>query len=83
MFYGLLCRFIQSFDDLHKLWYVLYKERNVLLTSRLKIKRNQNITTTQDENRYIKVKRSMAAIKLVLDERKKIDAILHQSEPNL
>ncbi len=33
-----------------------------------------------DENRYIRVKRSMAAIKLVLDERKKIDALIKEQE---
>eukprot|EP01039_Chlorochromonas_danica_P003392 gene3392-3717_t len=66
----------KSFDDLHKLWYVLYKERNVLLSSRLRVRRGLNPVAKEDEKRYIQVKRSMAAIKRVIDERKKIDKIL-------
>ena len=33
-----------------------------------------------DENRYIKVKRSMGAIKFVLNERKKIEALINSKE---
>ncbi len=61
---------------MHKLWFVLYKERNVLLTARLKSQREGLFLRAKEENRYTKVKRSMAAIKFVLDERKKIDALL-------
>ena len=70
----------KSFDDLHKLWYVLYKERNVLLTSRLTAKRFSRPISSKDENRYISVKRSMAAIKCVLGERKKIDDLLKSQQ---
>ena len=62
----------KSFDDLHKLWFVLYKERNLLLSERERIRRNQRPITPKEENRYIKVKRSMGAIKFVLRERSKI-----------
>lgn len=55
---------------------MLYKERNLLLTSRQKTKRRLQPNRDVDENRYINVKRSMAAIKFVLDERKKIDKML-------
>ena len=66
----------KSFDDLHKLWFVLYKERNLLLTARLTSKRFNRPVSAKDESRYISVKRSMAAIKCVLGERKKIDELL-------
>lgn len=73
----------KSFEDLHKLWYVLYKERNLLLTARLTAKRFSKPIIGEDEMRYISVKRSMAAIKLVLSERKKIAEILkNQDAPN-
>lgn len=70
----------QSFDDLHKLWYVLYKERNVLLSARNKLRTAQKRTTPLEEQRYINVKRSMAAIKHTLDERKKIRNFLQEKE---
>ena len=66
----------KSFDDLHKLWFVLYKERNLLLSERERIRRNQRPITPKEETRYIKVKRSMAAIKLVLRERSKIRKLI-------
>ena len=62
----------KSFDDLHKLWYVLYKERNLLLTEREKTRRGLRPMLKPDENRYIKVKKSMAGIKVVINERKRI-----------
>ncbi len=74
--YWLLDFLFQSFEDLHKLWYVLYKERNLLLTTKQKLRRTQRPVIAADEFRYVKVKRSMAGIKHVMDERKKIDKIL-------
>jgi len=62
----------KNFDDLHKLWYVLYKERNLLLSLKAKYRRNGRPIAQLEDNRYIKVKRSMAAIKHVLGERQKI-----------
>lgn len=59
----------KSFDDLHRLWYVLYKEKNMLLTERALAKRER--LDFIKPNRWTKVKRSMAAIKVVLGERKK------------
>lgn len=67
---------LQSFEDLHKLWFVLYKERNLLLTTKQKLKRTQRPVIASEEHRYDKVKRSMGAIKHVLNERRKIDKIL-------
>jgi large subunit ribosomal protein L47 len=68
----------KSFNDLHALWWILYKERNLLLTLRQTTRQKLMPMPQLDENRYIRVKRSMAAIKLVLDERKKIDALLKE-----
>ena len=62
----------KSFDDLHKLWFVLYKERNMLLSEREKIRRLGRPVSAKEESRYTKVKRSMGAIKFVLNERSKI-----------
>ena len=76
----------KSFDDLHKLWFVLYKERNLLLSERERIRRNQRPVTAKEEERYTKVKRSMGAIKFVLRERSKIKKMmeaegLHINDP--
>ena len=62
----------KSFDDLHKLWFVMYKERNMLLSEREKARRMQLPVSKLDENRYIKIKRGMGAIKHVLRERSSI-----------
>lgn len=70
----------KGFDDLHKLWYVLYKERNLILSEREKIRKQQRPTTGAEEHRYIKVKKSMAAIKLVLSERTKIRNLIKKEE---
>jgi len=58
----------KSFDDLHKLWYVLYKERNMLLTEQ-QLSRRKGLIFPQPE-RIRKVQKSMGAIKHVLGERK-------------
>eukprot|EP00980_Cylindrotheca_fusiformis_P000306 scaffold73_cov118-Cylindrotheca_fusiformis.AAC.2 len=60
----------KSYEDLHKLWYVLYKERNMLLTEQ-QLSRTRQIIFPQPE-RFEKVKKSMGAIKQVLGERKRV-----------
>lgn len=72
--------FRQSFDDLHRLWFILYKERNLILTEKQKLRRTVNPVSIIEENRYIKVKRSMAAIKHVLSERQKINNKIRAEE---
>jgi len=62
----------KSFEDLHKLWYVLYKERNLLLSIREKYRMAERSASQSQLNRYANVKRSMAALKLVLAERRKL-----------
>lgn len=71
----------QDFDDLHRLWFILYKERNLLLSEKQKAARNVRPIIAAEESRYFKVKRSMAAIKHVLSERSKIDKILKEKDP--
>jgi len=72
----------KGFDDLHKLWFVLYKERNLLLSERQKVRKNQRPLLASEENRYTKVKRSMAAIKVVLSERQKIGDSIRDEQNN-
>lgn len=59
----------KSFDDLWKLWLVLYKERNMLLTEK-QILRRRNLEFPQAD-RWRKVKKSMGAIRHVMGDRKK------------
>lgn len=84
----------KSFEDLHKLWYVLLKERNVLATQRGEARRQQLSTDVFDNSDRMKkvllftenircengvlnacpenqVRKSMARIKLVLNERQR------------
>lgn len=65
----------KSYQDLHKLWYVLYKERNMLLTEQ-QLSRRRQIMFPQPE-RMQKVQKSMGAIKQVLGERKREKVAAH------
>lgn len=60
---------LKSFDDLHKLWFVCLKERNMLLSDRLYHK--QVGQAAPDGNRLHSVKKTMAMIKVVLGERRR------------
>nr|XP_058958820.1 large ribosomal subunit protein uL29m-like [Pocillopora verrucosa] len=59
----------KSNEDLHKLWYVLLKERNMLMTLKHEAKRQS--FPMPSPTRTHKVQKSMAAIKQVLSEREK------------
>ncbi|GAX23288.1 hypothetical protein FisN_21Hu026 [Fistulifera solaris] len=59
----------KSFDDLHKLWLVLYKENNMLLTEQ-QLSRRRGIIFPQPD-RIQKVKKSLGAIRQVMGERKR------------
>lgn len=61
---------LKSFDDLHKLWFVMLKERNRLQTERLYYK--QLGMQQPDHTRMFKVKKGMARIRLVLGERSRV-----------
>lgn len=63
---------LKSFDDLHKLYYVLLKERNALLTQRAHAR--QVGMGVPDPHRLKKVKLSMARIQVVLGERRRARA---------
>ncbi|KAM7491608.1 hypothetical protein LguiA_034529 [Lonicera macranthoides] len=58
---------LKSWDDLHKLWYVLMKEKNMLMTQRQML-HAQNLQFPNPE-RIPKVRKSMCRIKHVLTER--------------
>merc|ERR1712205_127297 len=56
----------KSYEDLHELWYVLLKERNMLLTERYLARTNRE--PMRAPQRMTKVRKSMVRIKLVLTE---------------
>eukprot|EP01023_Acetabularia_acetabulum_P009180 TRINITY_DN1405_c0_g1_i2.p3 TRINITY_DN1405_c0_g1~~TRINITY_DN1405_c0_g1_i2.p3 ORF type:complete len:134 (-),score=12.76 TRINITY_DN1405_c0_g1_i2:344-745(-) len=57
----------KSFEDLHKLWYVLLKERNFLLSEKLRYRR---VNMEMPRNDRIKmVRKSMGRIKQTLAQR--------------
>ena len=59
----------KSFDDLHGLWYVCLKERNMLLTERYAAHKSGRNFIGPD--RLVKVKATMARIKHVVHERRR------------
>ncbi|KAF8928183.1 54S ribosomal protein L4 mitochondrial [Haplosporangium bisporale] len=65
---------VKSFDDLHKLWYVLLKERNErnVLAAQKEEARRFHISKQYFSNkgRQVKCQKSMARIKFVLNERR-------------
>jgi len=64
---------LKSFEDLHKLWFVLLKEKNKLLTERRLAKTMQ--TNWANPERLGKVRISMARLKTVATERTKVHAL--------
>eukprot|EP00177_Eucheuma_denticulatum_P005961 GFKZ01010869.1.p1 GENE.GFKZ01010869.1~~GFKZ01010869.1.p1 ORF type:complete len:196 (-),score=14.43 GFKZ01010869.1:80-667(-) len=59
---------LKSYEDLHRLWFLLLKERNMLLTEKAWCTTNRHHWENGESNLY-KVKRSMARIKVVVGER--------------
>ena len=68
----------KNYEDLHRLWYVLYKERNMLLTEQ-QLSRRRQLVFPQPE-RLKKVQKSMGAIKQVLGERKRLKIFQSKSK---
>uniref|UniRef100_A0ACD5XX79 Uncharacterized protein n=1 Tax=Avena sativa TaxID=4498 RepID=A0ACD5XX79_AVESA len=62
---------LKSWDDLQKLWYVLLKEKNMLMSQRQMLN-SENMRFPNPE-RISKVKKSMCRIKHVLTERAIVD----------
>ena len=67
----------KSFEDLHKLWFVLYRERNMLLTEQARARRHGMRLARLD--RKGKVQKSMARIKAVLADRHKTYELAKQA----
>jgi large subunit ribosomal protein L47 len=57
----------KSFDDLHKLWYVLLKEKNMLMSLKHEAKRTSQEVPNFGRLKMVKV--SMARLKTVVGER--------------
>jgi len=66
----------KSYDDLHKLWLVLYKEKNMLLTEANLARRHGYMMIQPDRRK--KVRKSMGAIRHVLGERKRAKIADHK-----
>ncbi|KAL4250050.1 Large ribosomal subunit protein uL29m [Abortiporus biennis] len=61
----------KSFKDLHTLWYVLLREKNLLATQREEARRATiDVSLTPYYPRYHKVRKSMARIKYIINERR-------------
>ena len=58
---------LKSYEDLHSLWFVLLKERNMLHTEKYIAKRNARPMELPE--RFQNVRKSMARLKTVLSER--------------
>jgi large subunit ribosomal protein L47 len=59
---------LKSYDDLHRLWFILLRERNVLLTEK-EWCRSHGRHWVHGQSNLAKVKKSMARVKCVVGER--------------
>lgn len=75
---------LKSYEDLHKLWFILLRERNTLLTEKAWCKTNFRHWKGGKEKLW-KLKKSMARIQCVVGERKRAYkakmALLPKAEP--
>lgn len=76
---------LKSFDDLHKLWFILVRERDRLLMEKAWCKTNGRYWSNGSSN-YYKIRVSMARVKTVVGERiralekKKRDEVIRAAE---
>ncbi|KAJ3813348.1 mitochondrial 39-S ribosomal protein L47 (MRP-L47)-domain-containing protein [Lentinula lateritia] len=62
---------LKSFEDLHALWYILLRERNLLATQEEEVRRLGVMKAVQTFNNQIRMcRKSMARIKYVMNERR-------------
>jgi len=73
---------LKSFDDLHKLWFILLKEKNLLLTHKERLDKIKQLSQySRTRSRLRKVSQSMARILTVLTERDMTSDILIMQQP--
>ncbi|CCM03529.1 uncharacterized protein FIBRA_05663 [Fibroporia radiculosa] len=61
----------KSFKDLHTLWYVLMRERNLLVTQNEEARRHKiPLEMLATQNKLLRCRKSMARIKYVINERR-------------
>jgi ribosomal protein L29 len=72
---------LKSFEDLHRLWFVCLKERNMLLSDRLYYRQIGQAAPRGGD--LMKVKRTMARIKVVLWERARAEAAYEADQARL
>ncbi|KAG9288358.1 hypothetical protein G9A89_021389 [Geosiphon pyriformis] len=73
----------KGFEDLHKLWYILLKERNLLATMKQEAKRfnkYEDLWAEAFQKRNLKCVKAMARIKFVLSERRHCFEYAKQSD---
>ncbi|KAJ4482058.1 mitochondrial 39-S ribosomal protein L47 (MRP-L47)-domain-containing protein, partial [Lentinula aciculospora] len=62
---------LKSFEDLHTLWYILLRERNLLATQEEEVRRLGAMKLVQTFNNQVRMcRKSMARIKYVMNERR-------------
>ncbi|CAG8499644.1 5018_t:CDS:2 [Ambispora leptoticha] len=74
----------KKFDDLHKLWYILLKERNMLATMKQEAKRFNKYEgpwAEAHQKRNFKCVKAMARIKFVLNERRVCYEYVKRTDP--
>ena len=67
---------LKSFNDLHCLWFICLKERNYLLSERLYFRQMQQ--AAPEGGRLHKVKKTLAAIKVVIGERARAEKAMEE-----